>query len=32
MILFVKIITLMIVLLLTMWTNHWVIEETEIDE
>jgi hypothetical protein len=32
MILFAKIITVMIVLLLVMWTNHWVIEETEVDE
>lgn len=32
MILFAKIITVMIVLLLVMWTNHWAIEETEVDE
>lgn len=32
MILFAKIITVMIVLLLVMWTNHWVIKETEVDE
>ena len=32
MILFAKIITVLIVLLLVMRTNHWVIEETEVDE
>lgn len=32
MILFAKIITVMIVLLLVMRTNHWVIEELEADE
>lgn len=32
MILFAKIITVMIVLLLVMWTNHWEIEESEVDE
>lgn len=32
MILFAKIITVMIVLLLVMRSNHWVIEETEVDE
>jgi hypothetical protein len=32
MILFAKIITVIIVLLLVMRTNHWVIEETEVDE
>lgn len=32
MILFAKIITVMIMLLLVMRTNHWAIEETEVDE
>lgn len=32
MILFVKIITVIIVLLLVMRSNHWVIEETGVDE
>lgn len=32
MILFAKIITVTIVLLLVIRTNHWVIEETEVDE
>nr|DAT71862.1 MAG TPA: hypothetical protein [Caudoviricetes sp.] len=32
MILFVKIITVTIVLLLVMRTNHWEIEESEVDE
>lgn len=32
MILFAKIITVMIVLLLVMRTNHWEIEESEVDE
>ncbi len=32
MILLVKIITVIIVLSLVMRTNHWVIEETEVDE
>lgn len=30
--LFVNIITVTALLLLVMWTNHWVIEETEVDE
>lgn len=32
MILFAKIITVMMVLLLVMRTNHWEIEESEVDE
>ena len=32
MILFVKILTVTALLLLVMWTNHWEIEESEIDE
>ena len=32
MILFAKIITVTIVLLLVIRTNHWEIEETEVDE
>lgn len=32
MILFAKIITVTIVLLLVMRTNHWEIEESEVDE
>lgn len=30
--LFVNTITIIVLLLLVMWTNHWVIEETEVDE
>jgi hypothetical protein len=32
MILFVKILTVTALLLLVMWTNHWEIEESEVDE
>lgn len=32
MILFVNIVTVTALLLLVMWTNHWEIEETEVDE
>ena len=30
--LFVNIVTVIVLSLLVMWTNHWVIEETEVDE
>lgn len=30
--LFVNTITIIVLLLLVMWTNHWVIEETGVDE
>lgn len=32
MILFVKILTVTALLLLVIWTNHWEIEESEVDE